>query len=101
MCCLFMYLMCACVFCRYVYLCTTIMPGILEARKGLRTPWNRCFRSCELPCECWELDPCLLEEQTMLLPVEPSPPHPNALHHNLFGKQVNFSPVRLHIFLKY
>ena len=79
MCCLFIYLMCACVFSRYVYLCTTIMPGALEARKRLRIPWNWCFRSCELPCGCWELDPGRLEEQTVLLPAETSPSHPNVI----------------------
>ena len=32
--------------------------------------WNLSY-SCELPCGCWELDPCSLKEQAMLFTAEP------------------------------
>lgn len=35
----------------------------------MSNPWNWSY-SCELPCECWELNLGVLEEQTVLLTAE-------------------------------
>ena len=41
--------------CLYVCLC-----------EGVRSPGTGITDSCELPCACWELNPCPLEEQPVL-----------------------------------
>jgi hypothetical protein len=38
--------------------------------KGVRSSGTRVIDSCELPCGCWELIPCPLEEWPVLLPAE-------------------------------
>jgi hypothetical protein len=44
-----------------------------EARRGhYETPETGVMNSCELPCGCWESIPGLLEEQLVLLTLEPS-----------------------------
>jgi hypothetical protein len=52
---------CTFMFCLPVCLCE----GVGSAGMGVTD-------SCELPCGCWELNPCLLEEQPVLLITEPS-----------------------------
>ena len=39
---------------------------------GVKYPGTGITESCELPCGCWELNPGLLEEQSVLLTPEPS-----------------------------
>lgn len=51
-----------------VYICTTFVPGVLGARKGIEFPEVGVIDSCELLCfGCWELKPNILEKQTVLL----------------------------------
>jgi len=45
---------------------------LVEDREELGSPGTGVTDSCELPCECWELNPSPLEEQPVLLTTEES-----------------------------
>jgi hypothetical protein len=45
---------------------------LVETRRGIASPGTGVTDSCELPCECWELNLGPLEEQAVLLTIEPS-----------------------------
>jgi hypothetical protein len=40
--------------------------------EGIRSPGTRVIDNCELPCGCWKLTLGPLEEQPVLLTIEPS-----------------------------
>lgn len=50
-----------------------------EVKEGLRSPATGVPEGSQLPCGCWALNPCPLEEQPVLLTAEPSL-HPNVFY---------------------
>ena len=52
-----------------MYICAPFVYIVpLEVRRGHWIPWNKWT---ELLCGCWELNPCPLQEQPVLLTTEP------------------------------
>lgn len=45
--------------------CTSLV--LMKAREGVGSPETGVIESCQLPCGCWELKPCRLQEQHVLL----------------------------------
>lgn len=58
------------VFCLHVCVCVCRM--YLMPRKGSCNPWNWSYRQSWAACSFWESNPAPLEEQPMLLSMEPS-----------------------------
>lgn len=57
--------MCECF--AHMYVCVHyayLLP--VEVRRGHQIIWNLSYRQCELPCECWESNPCPLQEPQVL-----------------------------------
>ena len=44
-----------------------------QKQKRVLGPWDKSYRSCELPCACKELDLDPSEAQPVLLATEPAP----------------------------
>ena len=52
-------------------MCIGVLP--IYVCEGARSPGTGAMDSCERPCGCWESNLGPLEEQPVLLTVEPSP----------------------------
>ena len=59
-------------FCLYVCLCTTCIPGDLGGQKRALEPLDPGADGCELPYGLWELNLGLLQEQLMLSITSPT-----------------------------
>ena len=59
--------------CLHLYLCITQVQGPKRLEEGIGSPGIVVIGSGESPCGCWESNPRPLEEQPVLLTVEPSP----------------------------
>jgi hypothetical protein len=66
-----------------IILCMSVLPVSLsmhtfhacylwKSEEGVGCTGTEVTGGCELPCGCWELNPCLLEEQPVFLTPEPS-----------------------------
>ena len=53
-------------------MCVCAQPSCLESGEGVGSPGTGVTGSCELSCRCWELNSGPLEDQSVLLTVEPS-----------------------------
>lgn len=66
------FLMCVCMFCLYVCLCTKCMPVPIEARGTIRASGTGVADCYELPVWALELNSCPLKEHPVFLTAEPS-----------------------------
>lgn len=74
---IFMYI-CLCI-CLLFYVCFSayifvhqVCPWCLRRLEGIRFTVSQVTNGYELPQECWEINPCLLQEQQVILIAEPS-----------------------------
>ena len=63
------------------------MPSPTQVRRWCQSPGTGVMNGCEPPCGCWELDPDPLEEQTMLLSIDPSLQPCPLSKHNIYIHQ--------------